>query len=446
MLDNPDLFAILKGMRPFPLADNNAKKKKPVMIRIPCGLKLSGPAKKIISCVRAMPLTLVLVLITLFAVVCSGTAFVAWAGPENPVPAGLPAGAPEGRPEPSIPAPPMEGNGTAAPLPNKAEQLTVPSLSGEPLTVPTATVPPALPQPPAPAHVDEGFVDVLHSGISRGFLTSATWLDSFFGDERYEAEINRSQLKVRFDAFREGSGGMDYLRPNFNLRLVLPQLRHKTRLVISGDPNVDVDATATHPGGPGTNLAKPPERNLTTALQYVPLETKFSNFSIRAGVKLHQGKLSMLAGPRYRYLIPLDPWDLRFTQEFIWSSDMRWQSRTRFDLERPLPNGLFFRTSLEGVWSENVVGYPYALSILLRQPLDGNRALQYEWVNSFQTRPTDLLIEELFVFRYRQRFWRDWLFLEIAPQVRYPRSSGFAYTPGILFRLEMVFGDIQKIF
>ena len=212
------------------------------------------------------------------------------------------------------------GKNRQPPLPQEEEKQTAPSLSGQPLTGPTATAPSAPAGPSASESTDTGLVETLHGGISRGFLTSATWLDSFFGDERYEAEINQSHLKVRFDAFREGSTGMDYRRPNFDLRLVLPQLRKKTRLVISGDPNERDDTTPAQPGGPGTNIAQTPQRNLTTALQYFPVETDRSNFSLRAGVKLHNGKLAILAGPRYRYLLPLDPWALRFTQEFVWST------------------------------------------------------------------------------------------------------------------------------
>lgn len=410
---------------------------------------LTGPETSIISRIRMMTLMVAWVLFACSAVLCPGTAFVAWAGPEEPVATGPPAGEPEGQPALSVPVSPQEGNKPAAPLPHEEEKLTAPSMSGQPLTGPTAT---ALSAPAASSasenedNEDKGLVDMLHGGISRGFLTSAVWLDSFFGDERHEAEVNRSQFKVRFDAFREGSTGMDYRRPNFDLRLVLPQLRHKTRLVISGDPNADIDPASSQPGTPATQLAKGQEKSVTSALQFIPLETKRSNFSIRAGVKLHSGKLELLLGPRYRYLVHYGPWDLRFTQEELWTTDAGWRVRTRFDFERPLPNDLFFRTSLEGIWTENVHGYPYALSVLLRQPLDGNRALQYEWVNSFQTRPTDLLTEELFVFRYRQRFWRDWLFLEIAPQARFPRDRGFEYTPGILFRIDMVFGDIRNLF
>jgi hypothetical protein len=375
----------------------------------------------------------------------------ACAGPAEPAQEGLPAGPPEEHPELSRRSAPQDLPKPEPPLRQPEEKPVMLSSAGQPKAGPLTTAPTV-----TPALADQGrtgapeeensIVDKLHGSVSYGFLSTATWLDSFFGDQRYEAEINKSQLKIRFDAFREGSTGMDYRRPDFTLRLVLPQLRQKTHLVISGEPNERDDATPAQPGGPGTNIAQTPQRNLTTALQYFPVETNRSNFSLRAGVKLHEGNLDILAGPRYRYLIPFDPWALRFTQEFVWSSDQRWQSRTTFDFERTLHNGLFFRMTLEGLWSENVPGYPYALSFLLRQPLDPNRAIQYEWINSFQTHPTNELDEELLVFRYRQRFWRDWLFLEIAPQYRFPRDRSFVATPGILFRLEMVFGDVAAIF
>jgi len=400
----------------------------------------------ITSGMRMIALIVVWALITLSSIVCPGMMLVAWAGPEEPVPAGPPAGAPAGQSVPSVPSSPLEGKEPSASLQQDEEKQAAPSLSGQPLTGPTATSSTVPAASSVSANEDKMFVDELHGGISKGFLTSATWLDSFFGDERYEAEVNRSQFKVRFDAFREGSGGMDYQRPNFDLRLVLPRLRQKTRLIISGDPNEELETTASQPAAPASQLAKAPARSVTSALQFFPLDTKRSNLSIRAGVKFHDMKLELLLGPRYRYLAHVGNWDVRFTQEELWTTDIGWTVRSRFDVERPLPSDLFFRTSLEGIWTENVHGYPYALSFLLRHPLDGNRALQYEWVNSFQTRPTDLLIEELLVFRYRQRFWRDWLFLEIAPQVRFPRDRGFEYTPGILFRLEMVFGDIRKLF
>jgi hypothetical protein len=371
----------------------------------------------------------------------------AWAGTDG-LSSALPSpGTPAGQDAQPAETAPMEHLEPAVPDGRDGEQMSAPSSGIQPQTSPTATATPPIALPPGPERDEKDLFDTLHRSLSQGFLSTATWLDSFFGDERYEAESNRSQLKIRFDAFREDGTGMQYRDPILTLRLVLPQLRKMARLVITGDPNVEVDSTSSAPPGASSSQLQPSTGSrVTTALQYFPLETARSNLSLRAGVRLHQGRPGALIGPRYRLLIPLNPWDLRFTQEVIWSSENRWQSRTRFDLERPLPRDLFFRSTLEGLWSQNVSGYPYALSFLLRQPLDRDRALEYEWISSFQTSPANILVEELFVFRYRQRFWRDWLFLEIDPQFRYPRDRSFVFTPGILFRIEMVFGDIQRIF
>lgn len=377
----------------------------------------------------------------------TGLRSAAWAGTDEPAPAAGPSGRAEGPPLQT--GPPAAGDQQLPEVRNGPDQERPPSRSPDAQlrTAPSATSAPEAAPPPGTPQKEKDIVDLLHRSLSQRFLSTATWLDSFFGDERYEAESNRSQLKVRFDAFREDRTGMQYRDPILTLRLVLPQLRKMARLVITGDPNVEVDSTSPSPPGSSSSQLQPSTGSrLTTALQYFPLETAQSNLSIRAGVRLHKGRPGAVIGPRYRLLIPLDPWDLRFTQEVIWSSENRWQSRTRFDLERPLPRDLFFRTSLEGLWSEKVDGYPYSLSFHLRQPLDRNRALEYEWISSFQTSPTNILVEELLVFRYRQRFWKDWLFLEIDPQFRYPRDRSFVFTPGILFRIEMVFGDIQKIF
>jgi hypothetical protein len=148
----------------------------------------------------------------------------------------------------------------------------------------------------------------------------------------------------------------------------------------------------------------------------------------------------LFLAPRYRYFVPINPWDFRFTQEVIWKTDTTWQTNTIFDLERKLPHDLFFRTSAGGTWINTSKGYFYSLSFSLRHPLDSKRALEYVWNNSFQTRPVGELVEVFFSVRYRQNFLREWLFFEVAPQYRFPRDSQFKGTPGILFRFEMFFG------
>ena len=284
-----------------------------------------------------------------------------------------------------------------------------------------------------------GFFDELHSEISERLLTTAVRLDSFFADERSVIEDNRSYIRTRLDAFSEERSHAT-LKPAVDVRLALPQLEKKAHLVFSAEP---AETPATTPGSPSIasdRIGPTENRNVTTAVHYILRATEQQNFIVRTGAQFTHGTPALFIAPRYRYFIPINPWGVRFTQEVIWKTDSTTQTNTVFDLERQLPRDFFFRTSVGGTWINTSTGYFYSLSFSVRQPLDPKRALDYEWDNSFQTRPIGELTEVFFRVRYRQNFWREWLFFEVAPQYRFPRDREFTGTPGILFRFEMFFG------
>jgi hypothetical protein len=290
------------------------------------------------------------------------------------------------------------------------------------------------------------FIDLLHGELSRELLATATRLDSFFGDERAVLEDNRSYVRVRYEAFQEERASAVF-RPAFDLRLVLPQLQKKTRLEFSAEPTTPPAGAPSPVTTPGEEIATtgkagqaPEERNFTTALLYFFRSVPGESMVVRTGAQFSRGKPVLFTAPRYRKLVSLSAWDFRFTQEALYRTDTKWQANTRFDFERGLPHDLFFRTSVDGNWFADTTGYFYSLSFSLRQAFGLTRALDYEWINSYQTRPVHELVDMAFRIRYRRSFWREWLFFEVAPQIRSPRDRNFDATPGILFRLEMHFG------
>jgi hypothetical protein len=319
-----------------------------------------------------------------------------------------------------------------------AVNTETPAPDSEVRTSPTSSAPPETAAKPEDSGTEPGLVDMLHGGISQGLLTTADWLDSFFADERSVKEENRSYIRASYDVFHEDRSPATY-KPSFDVRLVLPQLQKKTHLVFSAEPAETVSGAAPVSTA-GAKVAPTEERNVTTAFQYFFRETVKESFTIRTGARFHSGSPVLFIAPRYRSLIPFHVWNFRFSQEAVYRTDTKWQADTTFDLERKLPHDLFFRTSVAGVWFENTKGYFYSLSGTLRQPLDATHAFQYEWVNSYQTRPVNELAEIALRIRYRQSFWRKWLFFELAPQVRFPRDRNFDATPGVLFRFEMFFG------
>ena len=284
-------------------------------------------------------------------------------------------------------------------------------------------------------------MDVVHGGISHSLLSTAEWLDSFFLDDRSVHEENRTYILLRYDMFKEEASDYKGL-PSVNLRLNLPQLQHKTQFVFSAERTEPTPApgTTTPVSSATERPGSTPDRNLTAAVHYLFRSTVEESASVKVGSLLSSGSPVLFASPRYRATKSLKPWDFRFTEEMTWRTDSGLESDTAFDIERPLPHELFFRASTSGVWRENTRGYFYTIGASVRQPFGPEHAVNYEWVSSYRTEPSNELTEVAFRIRYRHSFLRQWIFFEVAPQYRFPRDRNFDGFAGILFRVEAFFG------
>ena len=103
-------------------------------------------------------------------------------------------------------------------------------------------------------------------------------------------------------------------------------------------------------------------------------------------------------------------------------------------------DAFLLRLFTEGSWFENERGYFYTAGISLFQPIDHRRSLEYRIANSFRTEPNNYLDETVLLVRYRQEIWGKWVYAEINPQVSWRRERDYDGKPGILLRLETIFG------
>jgi len=290
-----------------------------------------------------------------------------------------------------------------------------------------------------PLEGEDGAIDKAYGKVTDTVLGTADWIDSFFYDERIEAEQKKTHLRLSISSFTEEGEGTDF-DTNARLRMVLPALKERLRLVISGEPDDDIDIDNTAEDDARERLEVTDEENGTVALWYTVKDTGRRHVSLQTGVRFPGGSPVFFTGPRFRRTIPLATWTLRGTQTFRWFSDEGWESKTKFDLERPLYERFFLRTRAKGSWYEEEDGFFYSFGISLFQVLSQRRVLQYAWVNHFQTRPSNRLELVTLSVRYRQKVWRDWLFLEVAPQCSFPRDRDFEFVPGIRFKVEMISG------
>ncbi|TRO84028.1 hypothetical protein [Trichloromonas acetexigens] len=291
---------------------------------------------------------------------------------------------------------------------------------------------------------EETGVDALHRQASLGLLASAHWLDNFFADPRFESEQSKTRLKVRFSLFAEDESDVEY-DVRAALRLDLPILEDRLHLLIAGDPDEE-DGYRAISGAEGTSpTVVDNEEDFSLSLRYFIKRKTLRHLSLRSGLRWRDGMPAVFLEPRYRRTIPLDDWTFRFTQRLTTITDGTIRARTLFDFDRQVRDKLFFRTTAEGVWDKDDHGYAYGLGFSLYQPFSRRRTLVYGWSNGFVTHPHHRLENVTLSLRYRQRIWRDWLFYEVVPQVSFPREEDYEVTPGILLRLELVFGYYPKI-
>jgi hypothetical protein len=281
-------------------------------------------------------------------------------------------------------------------------------------------------------------IDYIHRSLSGGVSNTAGAVDAFFDDERHAAEDNRTRLKIRFDVFFERGESVD-LKPRLNLSLAIPRTNKRLKLLVSGNPQ---DEDEDEEGGAAPAVDE--DEDLEVALAYTPVQTVDTNLSLRTGIKLSSSSAAWWFGPRWRGYAKGEIWGTRFTQLFRWRTDDGFESISTLDFERDVAENFFYRTTLRGKWNQDKEDYRYEIKPQLFQRLDPRRVLKYEYITKFKSTNDHQFDDFIFRVTYRQRIWRKWLFFEISPQVSFPESEDWDFTPGITFRIEAFIGKKIK--
>jgi len=262
----------------------------------------------------------------------------------------------------------------------------------------------------------------------------AEYIDSFFDDGRYTSEDNESRatLKMSFGYSRHDELE---IQPRLDVRLKLPKLSSRAHLIIEAaedsDFNVDdtpVDDYSEHEDGEGGEIR--------AALRWFLKETDTVNIAFDAGGSWDYLYTSL----RFRSIQDFDNWLGRFTNRLRYYTDDGWENRTTYDLESHFNEDFFFRSTTTLNYYETEDGFPHSQHFRLYQVLSSIRAISYETGVYLETEPSYMVSDFQFIVRYRQRFYRDWLVLEVSPRVTFPEDHDYEFNPGVIFKLEASLG------
>lgn len=278
-------------------------------------------------------------------------------------------------------------------------------------------------------------LDIAQAQASSKLLTAAQWLDSFFEDGRSTAETNTTSATLKL-ALGYSKNDEFEIKPQFNLLLRLPQLSSRAHLFVEAadaekEFNVGSDPITNRPTHTDSNYDQ-----LTAGLRFFLRESKVDNVSLDTGASWDY----LFAGLRYRFVQDLGKWHGRLTNRLRYYTDDGFENIASYDLEKQFNEKWLFRTTSTINLYEGESGVPHSQYFRFFQVLGPLQAISYEMGAYFDTDPSYKMTDTQCIVKYRQRFFRDWLVLEISPRISFPEDHDREANPGIIFNLEAAIG------
>ena len=279
------------------------------------------------------------------------------------------------------------------------------------------------------------FLDKVHDVLSHSIVIIPESIDSFFSDEKIDEKLQQSRLKIHFNS-SSAKGQRPSHRTGVSARLVFPRLEKKLALVIKDISNSlkqeDEDqilndlSNETEKADMGTYL------NWFTRLK--------NNFQLNSDAGI-------------RFTLPLDPfirirfkkyWNpstnlkLRLMGNVFWFTSKGFGHKWRVQIDRKMSQEYLFRFDNRAFWIETDRFFTFSHGPVIFHKINSRDTIRYGSAVESTSHPIEVQNYKAYL-GYRSQFYKDWIYIEVQPEINYPRERKFHFTPAIYFKLETVF-------
>lgn len=283
------------------------------------------------------------------------------------------------------------------------------------------------------------WIDRTHHAFSRGLCWPTQWLDAAFGDaDDQTREVAGTSVRIVGAQLLQDDGERDS-DVRFRVRVHLPAIEHRLSLILASEQEFE-DKNAGLQGTP--EMTGETDSAARAGLRWVLSTADNMDIDMDVGVR---SQLKLYWRARYRHQHTLTEfWAARVEETVDWRDLEGFRSRTILNLDRPLSRHRFFRlTSFAEISEENIEegrGWRLQQSAALGIELSRRQALRYLVSIDGYTRPTTRAENYRAAVTYRHNIWRPWFFYEVEPYLLWAREHGFNTAPGIVLRVETLFG------
>lgn len=273
--------------------------------------------------------------------------------------------------------------------------------------------------------------------LSQKIVKFSKGFDEFFGDKRYFQEHNKSVIQLGLNELMDTGGNHQFVGEVL-AKLDLPATQRRFQLVIESNPGQKT-ANETKQDVAPQNKTSPTPAQYAAALRLETKEESRLHYSSELGAQF-QFPLDPFARARVSYSIPFDDWHLKLAETVFWFSTTGLGETTQIDLEHQLGPPVLFRATNTLTCFEAPQKCDVRQDLTIYHTLSDRAVMQYQisvlGVSQPKLQETNYILQA----RYRYRWYKDWVFFEVNPQISFPKTDYFKMNTFVLFRLEMLFG------
>jgi hypothetical protein len=281
-------------------------------------------------------------------------------------------------------------------------------------------------------------IDAQRNYLSKEFVNFVAGIDRFFGDDRNYLETNKSVIQIDLTKV-SGYGGSHSPVFSGRAKLDMPSAEKRLHLLLESDPEKNITSEVTQGRPVVQDKVVTPEKVAVGAGYVKEKETRW-HFSTDAGIQIHS-PVEPFARARGSYSFPLEKLRMKAAETVFWFSTIGAGESTQLDLEHILSEPVLFRASSNATWLHDRHNFDLRQDLSIYHTLNDRSALLYQasaiGVSNPQVQATEFVV--LLLYRYRLR--QNWIFLELSPQLHFPKADNFRSNSAFTMRLEVLFNE-----
>jgi hypothetical protein len=223
----------------------------------------------------------------------------------------------------------------------------------------------------------------------------------------------------------------------------LPIVEKKLHLLIETDPDKSPTVDPKQTQSPPLQQPSTP-KSYAAALRIEKIAAERWQLRADGGIKFGGLQNSTpFVRARASLAVPMELWRVRLSETLFWFNTTGSGETTQLDLERPISGPVLFRATSVAAWLERSQNVDIRQDMTIFHKLDERTALQYQASAIGVSQPNVRVTNYVILMLYRYRLHREWMFLELCPQLIYPQDPGTRNNAMISVRLEMLFDEAK---